>query len=184
MVHLDDMLAYNEKFVAGKKYIPYETNSRPNKEMVILTCMESRLIELLLRALNLKNGDVKMLKNAGAIIRKPYDTIMKSILVAIYELGAKEVVVIGHYDCGMSHTIPSKLQEKMIENGIKQETIQTIERSGIHFEEEFSGFESVEDSVKQSVSIIRHHPLLPEYVKVHGLVIDPKTGKVDVITRE
>lgn len=181
---LKEILRFNKNFVKNKHYEPFTTDSPPNKKMVILTCMESRLVELLHRALNIQNGDVKMLKNAGAMIRKPYDTIMKSILVAIYELGAKEVVVIGHYDCGMSQTIPSELKEKMIVNGIKQETIQTIERSGIDFEEEFSGFESVEDSVKQSVSIIRHHPLLPEYVKVHGLVIDPKTGKVDVITRE
>lgn len=33
----------------------------------------------------------------------------------------------------------------------------------------------------QSVEIIREHPLLPSYVLVHGLVIDPHTGKVDVI---
>jgi len=182
-MHLDSMLEYNEKFVAGKEYEQYETNSIPNKRMVVFTCMESRLVELLPRALNIQNGDVKMLKNAGAIIRKPFDTIMKSILVAIYELQAEEVTVIGHHDCGMSHVDTSSLYQKMLEQGIDEKALQTLEHGGINFDEEFHGFNTVEESIEQSVSIIREHPLLPAHIKVHGLVIDPRTGKVDVVTR-
>jgi|SRR5690625_2743184 len=183
-MHLDNMLEYNEKFVAGKEYEKYETNSIPNKRMVVFTCMESRLVELLPRALNIQNGDVKMLKNAGAIIRKPFDTIMKSILVAIYELQAEEVTVIGHYDCGMSHVDTSSLYRKMIDQGIDERALHTLKHGGIDFDDEFHGFNTVEESIMQSVSIIREHPLLPTHIKVHGLVIDPRTGKVDVVTRE
>ena len=61
-MHLDKMLEYNKQFVAGKRYEQYATNSIPNKRMVVFTCMESRLVELLPRALNIQNGDVKMLK--------------------------------------------------------------------------------------------------------------------------
>lgn len=183
-MYLEDMLEYNKHFVAGKKYESYKTDSIPNKRMVVFTCMESRLVELLPKALNIQNGDVKMVKNAGAIIRKPFDSIMKSILVAIYELKAEEVTVIGHHDCGMSHIEPDKLTKKMQEKGISQETLQTLEHAGIDFHQEFHGFDTVEESVMQSVSIIRNHPLLPKHVKVHGLVIDPETGKVDVVTKE
>lgn len=183
-MHLDDMLAYNKIFVEGKEYEQYATDSIPNKKMVIFTCMESRLVELLHRALNIQNGDVKVVKNAGAIIRKPFDSIMKGILVAIYSLQAEEVTVIGHYDCGMSKVDTKALTQTMIERGIPEETIRTLQHSGIDFDDEFHGFETVEQSVMQSVNLIRNHPLLPPYVKVHGLVIDPDTGKVDVITRE
>src|SRR5699024_1355160 len=133
---------------------------------------------------NIQNGDVKMLKNAGAIIRKPFDSIMKSILVAVYELKAEEVTVIGHHDCGMSHVDTDKLTETMKEKGVTDQTLDTLIHSGIDLHEEFHGFDTVEESVEQSVSIIRNHPLLPKEVKVHGLVIDPATGKVDVVTRE
>lgn len=182
-MHLDEMLNYNKEFVSGKKYEAYKTDSIPNKRMVIFTCMESRLVELLPRALNIQNGDVKMLKNAGAIIRKPFDSIMKSILVAIYELKAEEVTVIGHHDCGMSHVDTSSLHQTMIDQGINKNTLETLQHGGINFDEEFHGFDTVEESVEQSVKIIRQHPLLPASIKVHGLVIDPGTGKVDVVTR-
>lgn len=183
-MRLDDMLTFNEQFVEGKKYEPYQTDSIPNKRMVILTCMESRLIELLPKALNIHNGDVKMVKNAGAIIRKPFDSIVKSILVAIYELKAEEVTVIGHYDCGMSHVDTDELTEKMEEEGVSRKTLNTLAHAGVDLHKEFHGFDTVEDSVQQSVSIIRNHPLLPESVKVHGLAIDPGTGKVNVVTRQ
>ncbi|RKQ28643.1 beta-class carbonic anhydrase [Oceanobacillus halophilus] len=183
-MHLDEMLEYNQQFVENKKYEEYKTDTYPNKRMVIFTCMESRLIELLQRALNIENGDVKMVKNAGAIIRKPFDSIMKSILVAIYKLKAEEVVVIGHHDCGMSRVDIDALTDSMTERGIETETINTLKNAGIDFHDEFHGFNTVEESVAQSVDIIRNHPLLPDGIKVHGLVIDPGTGKVDVVTRE
>lgn len=183
-MYLDEMLEYNQRFVSSKDYEQYATDSIPNKRMVVFTCMESRLVELLPRALNIHNGDVKMLKNAGAIIRKPFDTIMKSILVAVYQLQAEEVTVIGHHDCGMSHVDTDSLYQNMVDKGIEESTLQTLTHGGIDFHEEFHGFQTVEDSVEQSVSIIRNHPLLPAHVKVHGLVIDPGTGKVDVVTRE
>lgn len=181
---LQELLDFNKKFVEEKSYEPYRTDTFPKKRMVIFTCMESRLLELLHRALNLQNGDAKIVKNAGAIIRKPFDSITKSILVAIYKLKAEEVIVIGHHDCGMSNVDIEALKQSMVDRGISLERIETLENSGILLEEEFHGFTTVEQSVDQSVNIIRKHPLLPEGIKVHGLVIDPETGKVDVVTRD
>ncbi|MBO1002890.1 beta-class carbonic anhydrase [Pseudogracilibacillus auburnensis] len=181
-MQIEEMLEYNKKFVADKNYEQFLSNTIPNKKMVVFTCMESRLVELLPKALNIQNGDVKMVKNAGAIIRKSFDSIIKSILVAIYKLQAEEVVVIGHHDCGMSCVDTHDLKDKMKAEGITDETFKALEYSGIDFHKEFHGFNTVEESIAQSVEIIREHPLLPSHVLVHGLVIDPNTGKVDVIS--
>lgn len=181
-MRVEEMLKYNEQFVANKQYEQFTTDSIPNKKMVIFTCMESRLVELLPKSLNIQNGDVKMVKNAGAIIRKSFDSIIKSILVAVYQLKAEEVVVIGHHDCGMSCVDTHILMDKMKAEGITDETFKALDYSGIDFHKEFHGFETVEESIAQSVDIIREHPLLPSRVLVHGLVIDPHTGKVDVVS--
>jgi len=180
-MQIEEMLAYNEQFVANKNYEQFLTNSIPNKKMVVFTCMESRLVELLPKALNIQNGDAKMVKNAGAIIRKSFDSIIKSILVAIYNLEAEEVVVIGHHDCGMSCVDTNDLMDRMKAEGITDETFKALDYSGIDFHKEFHGFETVEESIAQSVEIIREHPLLPSHVLVHGLVISPETGKVDIV---
>ncbi|WP_281887112.1 carbonic anhydrase [Paenibacillus sp. YYML68] len=177
---LKHVLAYNESFVEQHKYEPFKTSKFPDKKMVILTCMDTRLIELLPSSMNLKNGDVKIIKAAGAIVKAPFGGIMRSILVAIYELGAEEVFVIGHYDCGMASVNTERVKEKIVARGISEETIQTLEYSGISLEKWLEGFNDVKESVRSSVNLIRNHPLIPD-VPVHGLVIDPETGRLDVV---
>lgn len=183
-MHIDEMMEHDKKFVEEKGYEPFQTDNIPNKRTVIVTCMDTRLVELLPKALNIHNGDVKMIKNAGAIIRKSFDTTMKSILVAIYELKAEEVLIIGHYDCGMSHVDTDALKAKMTEKGIPSDTLTTLENGGVDLHKEFQGFDSVDEAVQNSVGVVRQHPLLPDYVKVHGLIIDPETGKLDLVTKD
>lgn len=88
--------------------------------------MDARLLELLPYAMNLKNGDAKILRNAGALITEPFGSIMRSILVSVYSLKAKEVMVIGHHDCGMSNLEPEEMTKIMLERGIKEDTLHTM----------------------------------------------------------
>lgn len=178
---LDNILEYNKEFVESKEYEKYETTKLPNKRMVIVTCMDTRLIELLPKAMNMKNGDVKILKVAGAVVSHPFGSVMRSILVAIYDLNADEVCIVGHHDCGMSALDADSIIHKLKERGVTQARIDTLKYSGIDLEEWFQGFSSVEDSVRHSVELIENHPLLPKEVPVHGLVISPETGKLDVV---
>ena len=96
-----------------KEYERFLTDQFPNKKLVILTCMDTRLIELLPRAMGVRNGDVKMIKNAGAIVSHPFGSVMRSILVAVYELGAAEVAVVGHHDCGMTGLSCARVLDKV-----------------------------------------------------------------------
>lgn len=181
MTILDEILQYNEEFVREKKYEQYRTNKYPNKRMVILTCMDTRLMELLPRALNVANGDAKIIKNAGAMVSHPYGSIMRSLLVAVYQLQADEILVVGHHDCGMSGLKADVLIESMKERGIREEIIDFLDYSDIRVSEWLQGFDSVEESVTHSVEMIKKHPLLPKDVPVHGLIIHPETGKLDLV---
>lgn len=178
---LDEILNHNQQFVTEKKYEEFKTTKFPNKRMVILTCMDTRLVELLPKAMNIRNGDVKIVKNAGALIMHPFGSIMRSLLVAVYQLQAEEVFIIGHYDCGMSGMKPGVVVEEMKKRGVSQGTFETLSYSGIDVNEWLRGFENVSDSVAHSVDIVKKHPLMPADVPVHGLVIDPETGRLDQI---
>lgn len=85
---IDEILKHNREFVEKKGYEKFETSKYPDKKIAIVTCMDTRLVELLPSALGIKNGDVKMIKNAGGAITNPFDSTLRSLLVAIYELGA------------------------------------------------------------------------------------------------
>ncbi|WP_138751044.1 beta-class carbonic anhydrase [Paenibacillus sinopodophylli] len=181
MSNIDDILDFNKQFVDGRKYEKYATSKYPNKRMVIVTCMDTRLTEMLPKALNLRNGDAKIIKNAGAIVTQPFGNIMRSILVALYELQADEVFVIGHNNCGMTGLNPELIIQHMEERGVSTETITTLKHSGLNLMRWLTGFDNVRDSVINSVSIIRNHPLLPSNILVHGLIIDSETGELDLV---
>jgi carbonic anhydrase len=181
MSTITEILQFNQSFVENKEYEQYRTTRFPNKKMVILTCMDTRLTELLPKAMNLKNGDAKIIKNAGAIVTQPFGNIMRSILVALYELSAKEVYVIGHHECGMTGLNSAGIIEKAKQAGITEATMETLIHSGIDLKRWFTGFDDVREGVEKSVSIIKNHPLLPPNVPVHGLIIDPATGKLDML---
>lgn len=181
MTLLDTILEHNEQFVKNKEYETYKTTKFPNKKLVILTCMDTRLLELLPAAMNVKNGDAKIIKNAGAMLSHPFGSIMRSILIAIYELKAEEVMVVGHHGCGMLELHADQILEKAKESGVDMELMKKLEFAGIDVKKFLTGLDSVEESVKHSVTMIKHHPLMPPDIPVHGLVICPETGKIDTI---
>ena len=175
---IDELVSYNREFVKNKGYEKYITNKYPDKKIAIVSCMDTRLTELLPASLGIKNGDVKIIKNAGAIISHPFGSVIRSLMVAIYELGVVEVMIIGHTDCGAKHMNSSEMIEKMKERGIPQERIDMIRYCGINFESWLRGFETSEASVHETVEQIRNHPLIPSDITVRGFVIDSVTGEL------
>ena len=180
---IEEMLAYNKKFVEEKMYEQYATSKYPNKKIAILTCMDTRLVELLPAALGLKNGDVKIIKNAGGVVTNPFGSVIRSLLVAIIELGVEEIMVIGHTDCGVQHIDSERMIDHMKARGISQESIDLMKYCGIDFESWLAGFDTVEQSVTDTVNTIRNHPLMPRDIRVGGYVIDTETGALTTVCK-
>lgn len=178
---INEILKYNKAFVENKEYEKYITSKYPNKKVAIVSCMDTRLTELLPAALGLKNGDAKIIKNAGGIISHPFGSAMRSLLIGIYELDVQEILVVGHTDCGARHTDSKKMLEKMKAQGIVQKDIDLLQYYGINLDSWLSGFLDLDVSIKKSVEIIRKHPLVPESVMVYGLIIDSVTGELQRI---
>lgn len=70
---IDEILHYNRSFVSQGRFAPYQTSKYPDKHLAVLSCMDTRLTELLPAALGLRNGDVKLIKNAGAVVSQHMD---------------------------------------------------------------------------------------------------------------
>lgn len=178
---ISEILQHNRSFVAEKAYEPFRTDQFPNKKLAVLTCMDTRLVELLPKAMSFGNGDVKLIKNAGALVTHPFGSVMRSLLVAVYELGAEEIAVVGHQGCGMAGLNCERVLDKARSRGISADVIDTLQATGVDLERWLQGFDHVEDGVRQSVATIKNHPLLPDDVPVHGLIMCSETGRLDVL---
>src|SRR5271155_85046 len=157
---LSEIQEHNARFVERREYEPFLTDVFPDKKLVVLTCMDTRLVELLPRAMNLRNGDVKIIKNAGAIVSHPFGSVMRSILVAVYALKAREILVVGHHDCGMTGMSPDVVLSEAKAAGVPQSTFDMLTHAGIDLKQWLTGFSSVTEGVTSSVKLIREHPLL------------------------
>ncbi|MEG0277068.1 MAG: carbonic anhydrase [Coprobacillus sp.] len=178
---IDDIIKYNEEFVSEGKYKPFETSKYPDKKLAIVTCMDTRLIELLPAALGIKNGDAKIIKNAGGVINHPFGSAVRSLLIAIYELGVNEIMIIGHTDCGVQRMDTQAMVQKMKNRGINEQDLKTMQFCGVDFERWLAGFEDGETSVQNSIDILKNHPLIPQDIKIYGYVMDSLTGKLNAV---
>ena len=178
---IKSILEYNRRFVESREYEKFQTSKYPDKKIAILTCMDTRLVTLLPAALGIRNGDVKLIKNAGAVVTNPFDSTIRSLLVAIYELGVNEIMVIGHTGCGVQGMDASEMLDLMRERGIDEEHINLMRHCGIDLDSWLHGFDDTPSAILETVDLISNHPLVPKDVIVRGYMMDSVTGQLNPI---
>lgn len=182
MAILDEVIAANQHFVT---HLPVDysnedpvTSKLPKRRLAIVTCMDTRLVDFLEGALGIGRGQAKIIKNAGNTVTGPFEATIRSLVVSVFELGVHEIMVIGHHDCGIAHVSSQGLIDKMLKRGISEAAIKMIRGE---LENWIDNFHNPMQNIEQAVAKIRINPLIPEDVPVHGLIFDPKSGKVDVV---
>ena len=178
---INQILQFNREFVASKGYEQYVTDKYPDKKLAVLSCMDTRLTQLLPAALGLKNGDAKIIKNAGGLVISAYDSAMRSLIVAIYELHVREIMVVAHSHCGACHMSYAHFHDEMLARGVTDHTLDTIRKCGIDLNAWLEGFKDTPESVRKTVATIQTHPLVPKDIIVRGFIIDSETGELEEI---
>ena len=69
---------------------------RPARQLAVVTCMDARID--VYAVLGLERGDVHVLRTAGGRVT---DDVLRSLTLSTYLLGAYQVAVITHTDCGL-----------------------------------------------------------------------------------
>ena len=102
---------------------------------------------------------------------------MRSLLVAIYELGCQEIMIIHHSNCGACNMNADHFLHLMRERGITDEAIKEAEQQ-VNLNEYLDGFHDIEASVRRTVRTVQQHPLVPKDIIVRGFIIDSRTGEL------
>ncbi len=178
MTLLDEILRHNITFTRPNAFPPLSKS--PRRQLAIFTCMDTRLVDFLEPAMGITRGDAKIIKNAGNTIVDPHQGgVIRSLVVAIYELGVEEVIVIGHKDCGMSSVDGESLRAKMLARGV---AAQEINRLIPDLAQWVGAFSHPRENVERVVGILRTNPLLPNDVPIHGLLFCPDDGSLELVT--
>lgn len=170
---LDEILESNNEFV--EEFDEINLSHMPQKKLAIVTCMDTRLTDgFLEQAMGVKRGDAKIIKNAGNNVLDR--DVIRSVAASIFSLGAEEVMLVGHRDCGMAGADTEKLKNTMEKRGIATEEIAKID-----LKEWIGAIDSEESNVIEGVKKLKDSQFIPDDVPIHGLIIDPISGKLDLL---
>jgi carbonic anhydrase len=133
----------------------------PRLQTVILTCMDARIDPVSL--FGLSPGDAHVLRNAGALATPD---VLRSLALSQAILGTREVLVLGHTECGLLGRSERELVEAI------------RSKSGHGPGMEMGGFNDLDEAVAGTVEVIRSCKFLSHRGAVHGYVYDIDAGSV------
>ncbi|GAM35153.1 hypothetical protein TCE0_017f03257 [Talaromyces pinophilus] len=137
---------------------------QPSNKLVIITCMDCRLDPA--AAYGFKLGDTTTVRNAGASARDG----ARSALLTTHVLGAEHIYIIKHTKCGLLGVTTQ------MAHGIIKKNLGLTEATKDLDSFEVFPIADLEESLKDDVAYLRHHPLALEKVTVTGWIHDTDTG--------
>jgi carbonic anhydrase len=155
-----DVLAGNKGYAAA--FPGTGLSGRARKGLALVTCMDSRIEPLQL--LGMEQGDVKILRNAGARVT---DDVLRTLVLATYLLDVSRVLVMPHTHCKMASATEDELHQTILDvHGVDTNSI------------EFRTVPDQEDALRYDLRRIRSYPLLPTDLVVAGAIYDVHTGRI------
>lgn len=155
-----------------------------NKKALFLTNIGNGLESILQEVTNIRPENMLTIQCYGPVISNPFGDIMRSVIIAIYQENVEDIFVVGTQDRGnASVNILTQLDSM-------KDKIQTLdylfqynrpEFSGDTINEWLLGKENGSDNIEKCVNIIHHHPLVPSYVNVRGLIVNNHEGKPSIV---
>jgi carbonic anhydrase len=185
MPWLDQILLENAKF--KERINPENLPIKPSTETrAIVTCMDHRIN---LEALGIpgfgpdgsRDSSIRVIRTAGSMAES------RSLVLVMYLSGVREIVFIGHNDCGchQNETSIEPLIENM-KNALPPHQFEVFKASiGEPFKENLltwlKAFEDPRAGLRQEIESLRTLPFIPPDLITHGLLYDVETGNLEVV---
>ena len=179
MTLLEDILRANAEYQSSEESKNLaDLTSKPTRHIMVITCIDCRLIDLLEPAMGIKRGEANIVKTAGNHVPPGMNDTIKTVLVGIFELGVTEILIVGHYDCGVAAATKNSIMTKMQKQNIDADCLKENEAA---IGDWLDNYTDPKANVKVSVTNLRSNKLIPKTVPIHGLVIDPDNGKLELV---
>ena len=173
-----DMSLLNEVREANKGFSAGTTRLLPaaGDPFLVVACADPRLTGLLEPAMGLPRQRAILIRIAGNRITPSGHEVLSSVAASIFIKGGKEIFVVGHTDCALSTFSTTQVVEAFRKEGIPRSAFGDGD-----LREWFGAFGDVRANVLQGIENLRRCGFVPSNIKIHGLVIDTRTGAIDVV---
>jgi len=144
----------------------------PRYPILILTCMDPRID--VHRIFQISPGDVFVLRNAGNIFT---EDVLRSILIAIHEYEIKQIIILGHLDCGMTKVSLKSLQFKL-DKPILKHILSTPSNVYLGLQKYFRNFADELKNIENQIHWFKEPRFIPPEISIKGMLYDPSSGWV------
>lgn len=162
------MEAFREVLEANQAYVDSGVHTplpvQPARQLVIITCMDSRIPAFPILGLNL--GDAHILRTAGARVT---DDVLRSLALSTHLLGTREVIVVGHTNCGL-HDPAGTLEQRL-----------TTRMTGTPVHRTWGAFSDPGEAIRADCQRLANWSDRPEGFEVAGLLLDVETGQLEIV---
>ncbi|MBU6232758.1 MAG: carbonic anhydrase [Acidobacteria bacterium] len=131
----------------------------PQRHLAVVACMDSRID--VFACLGLGLGEAHVIRNAGGVVT---DDVLRSLAISQHKLQTREILVIHHTECGLQTFTDEEFKNELEAS------------SGVRPTWEEKCFSDVDDSVRESVRVLRSSPFLVSVESVRGFVFEVTTG--------
>jgi len=171
---MEAIVAANHAAVEGRR-TEAEFHLPPDSlPLAVLTCIDPRLNKLFPGSLGLSDEQLVWLRNAGNVITSPTSSTVRSLALACFLKGAREIAVIGHTDCKLAQFGMTALLDRMQAAGISRGALPIPNLTDF-----FGLFSHEKPNVIKAVGYLRTSPVIPRALPVHGLLINSATGRLE-----
>jgi carbonic anhydrase len=144
----------------------------------VITCMDPRLVGVLVPALGLGRNPPPEAKFAGAVVRPGDVSGARSVLAAAIFNVATEILVIGHTDCRMGKSSSHEIRSGLSRLGVRPDAFEGQDPAGW-----LGVFSSESQAVRASVEALRANPRVPPGMPIHGLLFNLDSKRLETIVR-
>ncbi|TDT32560.1 beta-class carbonic anhydrase [Naumannella halotolerans] len=134
-----------------------------NAGVAMVTCMDSRIDPLTM--IGLRAGDAKILRNPGGRVT---DAILAGVVLAVNLLGVDRVLVVQHTRCAVASASEEEFHRRLTESTGIDSSWMTV-----------PVVTDPERTLRDDVTRVRTHPLVPAGVQTGGFVYDVDTGRLN-----
>jgi carbonic anhydrase len=159
----DDLLDANHRFAETFDLAGFDGVAHAG--VALVTCMDSRIDPL--RMLGLKPGDAKIFRNPGGRVTS---TALEALILGVHLLNVDRILVVPHTRCAMASATEQELQERVGRSSGQDASWQS-----------FGVVEDQRAALREDLSKVHAHPLIPDTVKVGGFIYDVDTGLLEPV---
>ncbi len=155
-----------------------------NKKVLLLTDIKHGIEPIIQQVTNIQQENMLTIHSYDFVIVHPYGDIMRSIIIAIYQENVEEIFVVGIED-KETDIVNLQIQRDSIKNNREIDYLFKNcmpEFSSGSLNQWLSGQKNVSENIEKSIDMIRHHPLVPSDIEVHGFRID-RTGEKEMVVK-